>query len=141
AEGTPGGTLETFAQLDDVDILSAIKAWRSHKDFVLSRLCGMLLDRRLLHVKLKKRPTDPQKLNKKLEEIVEKYELSLPEASNFVFNGEVSIKAYSQEQGPINILKTNGKITDVLKESDQLSLKALSKNAIKYYSCYPKEAV
>ena len=134
-------TLEIFAQLDDVDILSAIKAWRFHKDFVLSKLCGMLLDRKLLHIKLKKRPTDPQKLNKMLEEIIEKYELSRPEASNFVFSGEVSNKAYSQEQEPINILKKNGKITDVLKESDQLSLKALSKNAIKYYSCYPKEAV
>lgn len=140
-DGSPGRTLRTFAQLDDVDILSAIKDWQSHKDFVLSRLCGMLVDRRLLHIKLKKRPVDPQKLNKKLEEIVEKYELSFPEASNFVFSGEVSIKAYSQEQEPINILKANGKISDVLKESDQLSPKTLSKNAIKYYSCYPKEAV
>jgi len=140
-ERSPDVTLETFAQLDDVDILSAVKDWRANKDFVLSRLCGMLLDRKLLHIKLKKRPTDPQKLDKKLEEIVEKYELSRPEAANFVFSGEVSNKAYSQEQEPIYMLKKNGKITDVLKESDQLSLKALSKNAIKYYSCYPKEAV
>src|SRR5690606_5923496 len=138
---TAGRTLEIFAQLDDVDILAAIKAWQFHKDFVLSKMCTMILDRKLLHIKLKKHPIDPQKLEKKLEEIVEKYELSPAEASNFVFSGEVSNKAYSEEQEPINILKKSGRITDVLKESDQLSLKALSKNAIKYYCCYPKEAV
>ena len=69
------------------------------------------------------------------------YDLSPEDAANFVFQGEISNKAYSEEQQAINILKKNGKITDVLKESDQLSLKALSTTVTKYYSCYPKEAV
>jgi len=101
----------------------------------------MLLDRRLLHVKIKDQPTAPQKLNQKLLEIVQKYDLSPEEAANFVFEGEISNKAYNQKKQAIYILKKNGRITDVLKESDQLSLKALSKTVTKYYSCYPKEAV
>ncbi|WP_108425575.1 HD domain-containing protein [Flagellimonas amoyensis] len=133
--------LEKFAQLDDVDILSAIKSWQLHDDFVLSRMCQMLLNRKLLHIKIKKRPTDPEKMNGKLERIMQKHDLSLEEASNFVFEGEISNKAYSMEQQAIYILKKSGRITDVLKESDQLSLKALSKTVTKYYSCYPKEAV
>src|SRR5690606_34653551 len=133
--------LATFAQLDDVDILGAIKSWQSHEDFVLSKMCQMLLNRKLLHIKVKKRPADPQKMNEKLESIIQKYDLSPEEASNFVFQGEISNKAYSEEQQAIYILKKSGRITDVLKESDQLSLKALSKTVTKYYSCYPKEAV
>jgi len=133
--------LKAFSELDDVDILSALKSWRNHEDFVLSKICGMLLDRRLLHVKIKDQPTMPQKLNQKLFEIVQKYDLSEEEAANFVFEGEISNKAYNQKQQAIYILKKNGRITDVLKESDQLSLKALSKTVTKYYSCYPKEAV
>ncbi|MBO0323293.1 HD domain-containing protein [Muricauda sp. CAU 1633] len=133
--------LSVFAQLDDVDILGAVKSWRSHPDFVLSKMCEMLLDRKLLHIKIKKRPVDSQKMEKKLEEIAQMYDLSEEDAANFVFQGEISNKAYSEEQQAINILKKNGKITDVLKESDQLSLKALSTTVIKYYSCYPKEAV
>ncbi|NDV42853.1 HD domain-containing protein [Flagellimonas sediminis] len=133
--------LKAFSELDDVDILSALKSWRNHEDFVLSKMCGMLLDRRLLHVKIKDQPTMPQKLNQKLFEIVQKYDLSEEEAANFVFEGEISNKAYNQKQQAIYILKKNGRITDVLKESDQLSLKALSKTVTKYYSCYPKEAV
>lgn len=133
--------LETFAQLDDVDILGALKGWQSHEDFVLSKLCSMILDRRLLHIKIKKQPVEPQKMNEKLSGVVQKYDLSAEEAANFVFQGEISNKAYNQKQQAIYILKKNGRITDVLKESDQLSLKALSKTVTKYYSCYPKEAV
>ncbi|WP_418498561.1 HD domain-containing protein [Flagellimonas sp.] len=133
--------LEKFAQLDDVDILGAIKSWQFHDDFVLSKMCQMLLNRKLLHIKIKNRPSEPEKLNGKLERIMQKHDLSLEEASNFVFEGEISNKAYSMEQQAIYILKKSGRITDVLKESDQLSLKALSKTVTKYYSCYPKEAV
>ncbi len=133
--------LETFARLDDVDVLAALKNWQTHDDFVLSKMCSMLLDRRLLHVKIKKQPMDQQKLNEKLQGIIQKYDLSVAEAANFVFQGEISNKAYNQKQQAIYILKKNGKISDVLKESDQLSLKALSKTVTKYYSCYPKEAV
>ena len=133
--------LETFAQLDDVDILGALKNWQSHPDFVLSKMCGMLLNRRLLHVKIKKRPPEQQKMNEKLDEIIQKYDLSEEEALNFVFQGEISNKAYNQKKQAIYILKKSGKISDVLKESDQLSLKALSTTVTKYYSCYPKEAV
>ncbi|MEC8831609.1 MAG: HD domain-containing protein, partial [Bacteroidota bacterium] len=132
--------LETFAELDDIDIMSALKNWQFHEDFVLSKLCKMILDRKLLHVKVKKRPMTPEKIKEKLDWIIKNHDLSVEEASNFVFQGEISNKAYSKEQA-IHILKKSGKISDVLKESDQLSLKALAKKVTKYYSCYPKKAV
>ncbi|WP_375324412.1 HD domain-containing protein [Flagellimonas sp. GZD32] len=133
-------TLKIFAQLDDVDVFGAIKNWQFNNDFVLSKLCQMLLNRKLLHIKIKKRPIDHHKMKEKLDGLMEKYDLSEEEASNFVFQGEISNRAYGKEQA-ISILKKNGKVTDVLKESDQLSLKALAKTVTKYYSCYPKEAV
>lgn len=132
--------LETFAKLDDIDILGALKSWQSDDDFVLSKLCGMLLERRLLHVKVKKRPMAQEKLKEKLDWIIKNHDLSVEEASNFVFEGEISNRAYSRDEA-IQILKKNGKVSDVLKESDQLSLKALAKTVTKYYSCYPKKAV
>ncbi len=132
--------LEIFAELDDIDVLGALKNWQFHEDFVLSKLCKMILDRRLLHVKIKKSPMTPEKINEKLDWIIEKHDLSIEEASNFVFQGEISNKAYSKDEA-IQILKKNGKISDVLKESDQLSLKALAKTVTKYYSCFPKKAV
>jgi hypothetical protein len=101
----------------------------------------MLLDRELLHVKIKNKPIALQKLEEKQNRFMQQHNISQAEASYFVFHGEIFNKAYNGEHQAINILKKNGKATDVLKESDQLSLKALSKTVTKYYSCYPKEPV
>src|SRR5699024_6757349 len=44
--------LDTFSKLDDYDVVSAMKNWVEEKDFVLSNLCKMILNRDLLKVKL-----------------------------------------------------------------------------------------
>ena len=130
--------LAIFAKLDDVDILAALKAWQDHPDFVLSRLCRMIVERRLLKVKLKDRPVKVKRVNTYRDRFQEKYNLSTHEASYFVFTGTIENQAYDGEVQNINILRKNGKRIDVAKASDQLNLKALSKKVVKYYFCYPK---
>lgn len=134
-------TLETFAQLDDVDILAAIKEWQHTADFVLSELCKMIINRRLLHIKIKKEPISEKRFQEKFQETKRNYTLSDEEASYFVFQGKLENKAYDRYEQNINILKKNGKIVDVAELSDHLNLNALSKTVVKYYICYPKEAV
>ncbi len=133
--------LEKFARLDDVDILGAIKNWQHHSDFVISKLCRMLLNRQLLHIKLKKRPIDGEKLKARIQEFANFHGISKEEADYFIFDGKISNKAYNGEQQQIKVLKKNGKITDVIKESDHLSLRGLSETVTKYYCCYPKNSV
>lgn len=134
-------TLAKFAKLDDVDILAALKEWQYADDFVLSTLCEMILNRKLLHIKLKKERINETKFNSKFNKIKKLYKLTDEETSYFVFTGELKNKAYDRENQNINILRKNGKITDVAKLSDHLNLNALSKTVTKYYMCYPKEAV
>lgn len=133
--------LDNFSKLDDIDILSAIKAWQEHPDFVLSQLCQMIINRKLLTIKLKKKPIDPVTISTYLEEVKNKYTISEEEAKYFVFDGELSNKAYDGSKQNIFILKKSGKITDVAKASDHLNLVALSKKVTKYYICYPKDSV
>ena len=45
--------LNIFSELDDFDIISSLKTWQHHDDFVLSNLCEMILNRNLLKIKLK----------------------------------------------------------------------------------------
>lgn len=130
--------LHTFAQLDDVDVMAAIKTWKNHPDFVLSRLCHMILDRRLLHIKMKNKPMNPATLLEKSEQLKKQYQLTDEETAYFVFEGIIENKAYNREKQNINILRNNGKITDVARASDQLNLQALSQTVTKYYRCYPK---
>lgn len=132
--------LDTFAKLDDVDILSALKTWQGHPDFVLSRLCQMILDRRLLKIKLKSRPIAEEKVQSYLERLKKKSKLTDCEARYFVFIGTIENQAYDRNRQNIHILQKNGKLIDVAKASDQLNLKALSKKVVKHYVCYPKES-
>jgi HD superfamily phosphohydrolase len=133
--------LELFAQLDDVDILWAIKSWQNHNDFVLSKLCKMIINRRLLHVKLKNKPINKDKLNRHFLSFKNEHQLTNEETAYFVFSGEIKNQAYNSKSQNINILRSNGRITDVAKASDQQYLKTLSKNVTKYYMCYPKVSV
>lgn len=135
------GALDLFAQLDDVDLLAAIKSWQDHPDFVLSNLCKMVINRKLLHIKMKNKPMDPSKLKNHTDNLKKKHRLSEEETAYFVFSGTIENQAYDQVKQNINILRNNGKITDVAKASDQLNLMALSKTVTKYYMCYPKDTV
>lgn len=130
--------LTKFSEIDDFDIIYAIKQWVSSSDFVLSTLSKMVLERQLLKVKLKNKVISPHKIKSKQKEIATKYNLSLEETSYFVFVGETQNLAYKPNSQPIKILYKNGKLKDVSKASDQLNLKALSKLVTKHYFCYPK---
>ncbi len=131
--------LETFSKLDDYDIVSAMKDWQYHDDFILKNLCGMIINRDLLKVKIKKKKIKQEDLISYKEKLIKKFNITEEEADYFVFTGEISNQAYTQKKQGINILHKNGKTEDIVKASDQLNLKALSKPVTKYYICYPKE--
>ncbi|MDD7885802.1 HD domain-containing protein [Flavivirga sp. 57AJ16] len=131
-------TLEIFSQLDDYDIISAMKHWQHHDDFVLRHLSEMIINRDLLKIKMKKKAIKKQNLEKHIKDLITTHKISEKEAKYFVFTGEISNQAYQLKHQGINILHKTGKIEDIVKASDQLNLKALSKPVTKYYICYPK---
>nr|WP_255575900.1 HD domain-containing protein [Aestuariivivens sp. NBU2969] len=132
-------TLQVFAQLDDFDVISAMKEWQGHNDFVLSKLCNMIINRNLLKIKIKNKPIKLPSLTKEIEMFTQTNQVSEAEAEYFVFTGEVSNQAYEPKNKKINILFKSGKIQNIDMVSDQLNLKPLSKTVTKYYICYPKE--
>lgn len=132
-------SLEKFAQLDDFDVIYAIKQWQNHEDFVLSRLSKMILHRDLPKVRITRFLPSEEKFLRHVrqaqqqlglsEEMIRKY---------FVFRGKISHVAYDTNKTKIMILTKTGKLSEVLQVADQLNLEALSKPVIKYYMCYPK---
>lgn len=131
--------LDTFSQLDDYDIVSALKSWQHHDDFILSSLSKMIINRDLLKVRLGSEKFPKEEIEGLLERFAARHQLSKEEASYFVFKGKIKNQAYSKEAEPIHIYKKDRTIEDVVEVSDQLSLKALSKPVTKYYICFPKQ--
>ena len=130
--------LETFSRLDDYDIVSAMKSWQYHDDFVLRNLCDIIINRDLLRIKLKNKPITSSILKTRKQALMKEYNISSEEASYFVFDGQITNQAYKKTREQIKILFKTGKVKDIIKASDQLNLKALSKPITKYYICYPK---
>jgi HD superfamily phosphohydrolase len=130
-------TLEMFSNLDDYDILSAIKEWTNHSDKVLSLLSKMIVDRKLLRVEIQKDFFDDLQIRKKRDKFAKRLGISKDEINYFVFTQEITNQAYNLNE-PIFILNKKGKIKDIAKASDQLNLQALTKPVVKYVICYPK---
>lgn len=133
--------LDAFMELDDIDILAAVKQWTTSTDPVLSRLCRMLLDRRLPSIKMQEEPIGADVLQVKREKIQDQWSLSEEEAGYFVFAGEISNRAYNRERQNINILMKNGRVLDIASRSEQLNSEVLSGAEVKYFICYPKKGV
>ncbi len=131
--------LHQFAQLDDYDIVSALKAWQTHDDFILSSLSKMIINRDLLKIKLSSDKFPMEEMHGLLERFSKHHSISIQEASYFIFKGKIKNQAYSKDAEPIHILKKDKTIEDVVEASDQLNLKALSKPVTKYYICFPKQ--
>ena len=132
-------SLNQFSLLDDYDVMSALKSWQFHSDFVLSNLSKMILNRTLLKIKFKNSPVSDSKVEVMTQKMMETHKLSSKEAAYFVFNGSVSNLAYDQKQGGLKILYKNGKVKEVISASDHLSLKVLSKTVTKHYICFPED--
>lgn len=130
--------LDTFAQLDDFDIISALKEWQYHDDYILSTLSKMIINRDLSKIKLNSEKFPAEVLQEMSNRFAKAQNISLQEVKYFIFKGKIKNQAYSKEAEPIRIFKKDSTIEDVVEASDQLNLKALSKPVTKYFICFPK---
>lgn len=134
-----GEVLTTFSELDDTDILSAVKTWKNSDDFVLKTLCERLLDRNLFKVKVKKEPFTHNEIDKRKSKVKNQFNLTDSETAYFVFSGTITNQAYSESKQNIKLLTRKGTVVDLTQMSDQIGAKALTNLVTKYYLCYPKK--
>jgi len=138
-EDFDASVLHQFSQLDDFDIISALKAWQHQDDFILSSLSKMIINRDLLKIKLSSDKFPTEEIHQYIEQFSKLNNISQQDSHYFIFKGKIKNQAYSKDAEPIRIWKKDKTIEDVVEASDQLNLKALSKPVTKYYICYPKQ--
>lgn len=130
--------LNAFSQLDDYDILGAIKVWVNHEDKILSTLATMITDRKLLKVSIQKEVFDEVKIDLHKKKVAEELGISYKDASYFVFTDVIENNAYNVDSDSINILYKSGKVLDITEASDNFNIQALTKPVKKYFLCYPR---
>ena len=133
--------LEKYALLDDNDVLSAIKAWISAGDKVLSALSESFINRRLFRGELLEAPlTEAQKaaLNKEYAALLG---VSEQEAA-YCWSEHISTSnTYSEKADTIDILYSDGTVRDIADASEILDLEALTRKPTKRYLFKLRELV
>lgn len=127
--------LEQFCQLDDSDILTCIKEWTKDKDFILSKLCQMIQQRKLYKTQLGNHDFNDILIEKK-KIIQNKWGLKTDELEYFSFIGTTSSSTYNTEDERITIAMKNGRFCDISDVDNPLVNQALAKPVHKNYICY-----
>ena len=127
--------LDTFAKLDDFDIITALKSWINSNDGALSFLSERLVNRRLFKTILRDQPFDQEFVNNLSTELNIRFKSQEIDLKYLLFHGSETNSAYSTDKNEINILFKDGTI---------LPISAISEHGIqhkiitKHYLCYPK---
>ena len=119
--------LNSFATLDDFDIYTCLKYWQYNDDFVLSNISQQLLNRKILKIRITKKPISVKEKNKLKKLFIKKHNCSKEEASYFIFSCKISNSTYNIKKSNINILMKNKNIIDITSASDQFNINVLNK--------------
>jgi uncharacterized protein len=130
--------LELFAELDDNDIVSALKEWRYSQDRILSFLAAGILDRKLFRIEIHAEAILPDYLASKKNDILKKHGFKEEELDYLIYNDSITNLAYSLDDSQISILFQNSVTADIFECSDILHPHQLSKGNKKYFLVYPR---
>ncbi|MGF1635923.1 MAG: HD domain-containing protein [Cyclobacteriaceae bacterium] len=130
--------LQAYLNLDDHNIMWAIKRWQKSNDQVLNLLCSMLLNRNLFRVTLSEKRFPEELIDKVKKKARETLKLKEGNEKYFVLSGTRSNAAYIGGGQKINILTKSGHITDIEEAADLPNIKAMRKIVKKFYLCMPK---
>ncbi|GGH66572.1 MAG: HD domain-containing protein [Bacteroidetes bacterium] len=131
--------LDTFAHLDDFDIMASIKEWCNHSDRVLSDLSRRIVERRLFKIEIRRDPFNEDYVNEIRTQTQALFGFTSDEASYYIIEKMTANDIYKAGDSQIRLLYKDGRVTDVAEDADQLNLKALQTSVKRHFICYPKE--
>jgi len=136
----PNTTLEklnlvTYCNLDDTDILFAIKQWQNNNDQVLSLLCKGLLNRKCFKCQIQASPITQDQWEKAITSIKARFPFNEEELAYLCFKGTVSNTLYKNDNETIKILLKSGEMTNISSIQNALIVESVSAPVKKFYIC------
>ena len=130
--------LTIYAELDDSDIWSALKAWKHEDDIILSTLATDMLDRHLFKVEVSEERPDEEHLDEIRHAIARHMGIGLDDTRYMMTLTEIGKDMYNPDDDSIGILYKDGTVKDISDASEILNVQLLSKKIRKYYLCYQR---
>ncbi len=133
--------LEHYAELDDTDIIIALKSWGKHDDFVLSRLANGITQRKLFKVEMRETEFSKKEVDQLKTNVSKSLNISIQEAEFMVIQESTKNSLYDPLENQIKLVDKSGKLKDISKAADLLNISVLNKPAVKHFICYPKHLI
>ena len=129
--------LQTYLELDDSDLLQAIKVWQNHPDFLISNFSQRLKQRNLLKIKLDFSPIKEGQFEAKKEALLAEG-MSASKSEALIFQGSVSNQMYMPKESEFILIKDGKETVSLAHFLKYLDMDHFSSPQVKHYLCYPK---
>ena len=130
--------IQSFAQLDDTDILAAIKYWRKAGEKVLADLTSQLLERRLPKVVFMNRKPDEDLLEKLKDRTISQLNIAPEDATFYFWSGEFDLSTYTSASIAIRLMTNEGEKQELTEKVNQSVISSLIGQDTRYFICMPK---
>jgi HD superfamily phosphohydrolase len=130
---SPSRLLTYYAQLDDSDLLSAIKVWASNDDKVLSILCTCFTNRQIFKGQLLESPLTTEERQDLCQQYATRFGVTREEAEYFFVEHISTSNTYSEKGEAIDILYKDGSVRDIAEASEMLNMENLTYKPQKRY--------
>ncbi|QDP85864.1 HD domain-containing protein [Chryseobacterium sp. SNU WT5] len=126
-----------FTELDDNDIIQAIKLWSKNEDVVLSYLCQCIIKRKFPKTIISSKPFDKAFINEKIKKTDERY----GEGCGLELVDEISrhLLPYNSEVQPIYLLQKSGDKITLDQSENQILSSFINQLNTKYILSFPRE--
>ena len=130
--------LAFYCQLDDTDILFAIKKWQHHSDPVLSLLCKRLMIRKGYKCTMQSNAISKDQWETAFAQTKAAFPMNDKDLSYLCFKGTASNTLYKEDVETIKILLKTGEVSSISKIQDAIINESLSAPVKKFYICLLK---
>ena len=126
-----------FMELDDTDVLQAIKSWKNHDDFVLSYLCKTVINRKFHKIIYSSTPFSDDLVQEKVQET--NLHFGIENGDLLVDNIERNLLPYDKTKQPIYLLRNDMEKVALEQAGSQILSMNINEKTTRYILSFPKE--
>ena len=126
-----------FMELDDTDVLQAIKSWKNHDDFMLSYLCKTVINRKFPKIIYSSTPFSDDLVQEKVRET--NLHFGIENGDLLVDNIERNLLPYDKTKQSIYLLRNDMEKVALEQAGSQILSMNINEKTTRYILSFPKE--
>ena len=129
--------IQRFTELDDNDVIQAMKVWAKNEDFILSYWCKCVIKREFPKTIISSQSFDNEFIIDKIEKI--NLHFNITNGAELIEEISRSLLPYNKDKQPIYLLQKNGEKVRLEKSENQILSSYINDLNTKYILSFPRE--